>query len=480
MRTPPTDGSLPRDVAGFPADGVYVSNTGTVAAMGGTLTTDNLNIPSAPPVIQMGDGSTPSLRATITAFHSADHQYLGANANGLNTGGYTQLLTVDGYGDRQRETGVDGISAIGIATGAAQFAQFFATTVPTTGTLTSGQATGTITPSSMFGIQVGAVLTVDTGASAEVVMVTALPSASTATVVPVNGAPTTPTFKSTHTPSYTVTGFVYNQERDASGENSGASGKGTAVAAEYEYISGGPALANGTPSQLQYDREVAALGKVASNAGAGFALSSTTAGDTILTPTTPGNFKTLTPGQWIRLSGSGTNEYVRVHDSYTIATAPATIQLTSPVVNTGQTTATWDVFGANGPGQTPVLWTGEGFEGVLLNDRANTGFARAWQGNTVGEAAVTNGGLQTTQATPTSLTVIKASPGRLARILVSVANGANPILIYDNASAASGTVIGAVAASAAIGTAVDCQMPAANGITIAATASAGTITVSWS
>jgi len=86
----------------------------------------------------------------------------------------------------------------------------------------------------------------------------------------------------------------------------------------------------------------------------------------------------------------------------------------------------------------------------------------------------------TTQVTPTSLTVVKASPGRLCTVLVTTANGANAINIFDNASMASGTIIGVVAANASAGTVYDLQMPAANGITIAGTASAGTITVSYS
>jgi len=93
---------------------------------------------------------------------------------------------------------------------------------------------------------------------------------------------------------------------------------------------------------------------------------------------------------------------------------------------------------------------------------------------------ISTGGTQAKTVTPTSLTVISANPGRLARILVTVINGANAILIYDNATTGAGTVIGIVPANAAVGTVVDCQMPALNGITIAATASAGTITVGWS
>lgn len=431
--------------------------------------------------IHLQDPTTPANVATVSQFHNADHQNPGTTAYGLLTGGVAQLLTADGFIDRQKETGLDQVSNIGIVMGSQMFAQAFATTVPTTGTLTAGAASGTITPTAMTGIQVGAVLTLDVSPNVETVVVTALPSVSTATVVPTNGGPAAPAFKYTHTPSYTVTGFLFNQERDASGENSGASGKGTAVAAEYEEASGGPPLANGTPSLLRYDREVAALGKAAVNAGAGYAITSTTAGDTILTPTTPGNFKTLTAGQWIRLSGSGTNEYVRVADSYIVAAAPATIPLTSPVVNTSQTTATWDAFGANGPGQNPVLLTGEGLEGVILNDPTKAGFGRMLQGNPAGEASVSVGGLSTTAiaANTSTNTVIKATPGRLCKVLITT-SAAAAIVIYDNATTNSGTIICSIAASAAAGTLVDLQMPAANGITFAGIASSPAFTVSWS
>lgn len=61
--------------------------------------------------------------------------------------------------------------------------------------------------------------------------------------------------------------------------------------------------------------------------------------------------------------------------------------------------------------------------------------------------------------------IVKASPGRLARIVLAAANGAAAITVYDNATAASGTAIGYIAASAAAGV-YDFQMPAKNGITV--------------
>lgn len=92
---------------------------------------------------------------------------------------------------------------------------------------------------------------------------------------------------------------------------------------------------------------------------------------------------------------------------------------------------------------------------------------------------VSTSGLVNTQVTPTALTVVSKSPGMLSRILVTTTNGANAIYFYDNASAASGVIIGAVTANAAIGSIYDIRMPCMNGITIAANASYAQLTVNW-
>ena len=77
------------------------------------------------------------------------------------------------------------------------------------------------------------------------------------------------------------------------------------------------------------------------------------------------------------------------------------------------------------------------------------------------------GGDQTAAITAgaTGPQVVKGSPGRLARIVLAAANGVAAIVVYDNATAASGTVIGYIAASAAAGI-YDFQVPAKNGITV--------------
>lgn len=76
-------------------------------------------------------------------------------------------------------------------------------------------------------------------------------------------------------------------------------------------------------------------------------------------------------------------------------------------------------------------------------------------------------------------TIIKGTPGRLCRILVTTA-GTAAVSIWDNASGHTGTIIGAVAASAVAGTMVEAQAPAVNGITVQGNASLPAITVIWS
>lgn len=98
-----------------------------------------------------------------------------------------------------------------------------------------------------------------------------------------------------------------------------------------------------------------------------------------------------------------------------------------------------------------------------------------------GQAFVTTGGA-TAVAVASGLatnTVVKASAGRLCRVLLTTANGAAAVSIYDNATTTSGTVIGYIAASAAAGTLVDFQIPAANGITIGGAATNPAMTVTF-
>lgn len=87
-------------------------------------------------------------------------------------------------------------------------------------------------------------------------------------------------------------------------------------------------------------------------------------------------------------------------------------------------------------------------------------------------------GTSTIAAGTVGVTVVKNSAGRLVKIMVT-AVGAAELDCYDNASAAAGTKIGVIAASAAIGTVATFDMPAANGITCSGSASNPAVTISY-
>src|ERR1700742_4690761 len=73
--------------------------------------------------------------------------------------------------------------------------------------------------------------------------------------------------------------------------------------------------------------------------------------------------------------------------------------------------------------------------------------------------------------------VVKNSPGRLVKIVVTTAASTGVLTVYDSASAASGTVLAVVPASTAAGTIYNLEVPAANGITVAAPASCAAVTI---
>lgn len=83
----------------------------------------------------------------------------------------------------------------------------------------------------------------------------------------------------------------------------------------------------------------------------------------------------------------------------------------------------------------------------------------------------------------TGNTLVKSGPGNLARVLVTSANGAAAINIYDAISPASGavtgTIIGVVPASAAVGTVVTLGMPFTVGCLVGGAATNGALTISF-
>jgi hypothetical protein len=73
---------------------------------------------------------------------------------------------------------------------------------------------------------------------------------------------------------------------------------------------------------------------------------------------------------------------------------------------------------------------------------------------------------------------LKAAPGRVCRIVVTVA-GTVAFTVFDNASAASGTVLFTSPTSTSLGSIFDLQIAAQNGITFSNPVSGPGITVSW-
>lgn len=98
-----------------------------------------------------------------------------------------------------------------------------------------------------------------------------------------------------------------------------------------------------------------------------------------------------------------------------------------------------------------------------------------------GTAQVTTSGTTTTtvSAGVGTDTVVKASAGRLCRVLITSTAGAAVTAFYDNASAGSGTIIGIFPAAVAAGTVGDFEIPAASGITLKGAVTNPAMTISF-
>jgi hypothetical protein len=180
--------------------------------------------------VTLRDANISANAATVTAFHNADNQVIAGSGNGLLTGGVAQLINPVGYLDRARETGFDGIPAVGIATGTQQTHQPYATTLgagvsasPNAQVVALGAVSFT-SRGSTVAIAPGATLLVDTGTSQEAVFVTAVNTAAkTITAV----------FTKNHSNGAVVVGSAYNQAKDATlGDSVGGAG----LAASVTYI----------------------------------------------------------------------------------------------------------------------------------------------------------------------------------------------------------------------------------------------------
>ncbi|GAC1528984.1 MAG: hypothetical protein NVS3B1_20430 [Marmoricola sp.] len=368
---------------------VSVSNFPATQPVSGTVTPGTV---AAPGYLRLEDGTSNNL-AAVLAFHNADQQSIPANGYGLLTGGVAQLLNAAGSLNRARETSVDAVSNGGLPAGATQNAMAFSTT---TTTATAIGTSTVFTPAAMSGtvkgapwsIQVNHALRVDTGAQQETVVVISV-TATTFTAITTK----------THASGVTIAGFVYNQQKDgtlpdgstpagvnasttyfwnaalnagvggieiersAAGELDGASGAGTAVAAEYEYNGGGPVLASGLASGLTFDRARSLQGKGRQSA----TITTTTAGAPSLVFASAAATNLIGAGQPIFLSvGTG----LVVETAYTTASwvpgSSATVPLINPVVNAGSTQAAWAVYAPNGPGLSGFTVEGVGIEEEAL------------------------------------------------------------------------------------------------------------------
>jgi len=333
-------------------------------------------------------------QAAVLAFHNSDNQTLSGTSYGLNTGGVAQLVNAGGALDRQRETSFDGVSAVGVAAGAQQLAG-----PPLSTTVTSGAITGSTSPQNVTlaavsfnnrgvvsTLQIGSVLLVDTGASQEQVVLTSVNSATKV----VRGV-----FNNSHPANVAVFGFAYNQARDATipdgsspagiaasaayfynasaqtveversaaGEQDGATGVGTAVAAEYEWNGGGPLTTAGAISGLAFDRARNLQGKGAGGTNLNGAIA---AGATSITLTAVTG---LTAGQQIRLdAGLAAEESAYVSQSYTSGSLTVALQSGLANAHSNGAAVAWDVFASIGPGLNGFTPAGIGIEEEALYD----------------------------------------------------------------------------------------------------------------
>mgnify|MGYP001617855685 CR=1 FL=1 len=130
-----TDGPLPRDTVGFPAEGVYVPNTGTVANQGGTVAIDSNNQPYAPAVVALSAGTSTAgavaLSDGLNATYSASITALASAAS------CTDLFTITGSATKTvRITRLE-ISGQATTAAAAQVILLVRSTANLTGTSTT-------------------------------------------------------------------------------------------------------------------------------------------------------------------------------------------------------------------------------------------------------------------------------------------------------------------------------------------------------
>lgn len=461
----------------------------------------------------IADPTNPANQAAVTQLHSGFNQPIPTGGSLLGAG-VAQVQNASTKLDPSIEGGQDGVPARGLPATVTSLAARSGST--SCGQTVSASASSVnLLVASSAGFIPGCIAIIDTVASGvqEGQVVIAVPDTTHITVDHLNNA------HAGGVSAFPIITYVYNQERDAAGELDVAAGIGAATAIEYEfdgvtYLRGRNVFGvSGVYTDTSSGSVTASSLPVVITVQGGFTAGPTglQVGHTLVIDPLGGSpeqqqiialnagAKTITVAQ-LFFSHSGNFKVFAAVQSLSAAPQNLTgigVAAEAAMLYSGQNGSTGvqqfsvekdvNAVGTNLPISVSVGTAGaSGIDADCEFGVVDTS-ARSFAAGTLipdqhgqgGEDLVTVGGRLTTSTTPTALTVVKAGAGRLCRILVVTTNGANPILIYDNSSAASGTVVGVVAANAAAGTILDLQMPCTNGITIAATASAGTITVSY-
>jgi hypothetical protein len=120
-----------------------------------------------------------------------------------------------------------------------------------------------------------------------------------------------------------------------------------------------------------------------------------------------------------------------------------------------------------------------GIAGLVRVGITDGTLTRTPRGSVNGVQIVSIGGISKTAiaASTSTNTQVKTGVGRLANVLVTTL-GTNAMLFYDN-TAASGTIIGAIPASAPVGSLYHFNFPCSNGILAAGNAANPAVTVGW-
>lgn len=396
---------------------------------------------------------------SVQILHITDNQQPGAMAGGILTGGVAQMVNLLGNLDRQRETSIDGIASTGIATGTMQTAMKFQTS-DSTDNFAAG--TRTFTPAAMSGniggvpwsIQANMPLSLDTGGNQEWVLVTSV-TATTFTCV------TAKAHNGTGTP-FQITGFVYNQDRDASGENDFASGSGTSVAAGYEFNAGDPAGGN-----FDRERNLQAKSITVGTINAGGAQGSTSL--TLAAAPAAAGVGSLQPGQKVLLYVNGQLPTAGQYETAIIALNYVQGSTTVPLASATRNNVTynriaWDSFADLGPQTSTFLPFGIGIEALALVDPVSGYNTQARQApGAAGALLVSTDGAKATYrycllgiapvATPTDWIEIIGSAtktGRVKRIVIrglATTAGTLPCQLIRRSAVNTGGAVSAITAT---------------------------------